>query len=79
LYEVGQSFSGCLGARLTGAGFGGSGIALLEENKFDAFQEDVLKAVKERGFPTPCFHRVEIGDGVEVYSVFQPAGETGNP
>lgn len=78
LYEVGQSFSGCLGARLTGAGFGGSGIALLEENGFDGFQDDLLEAAKKRGFPTPRFHRVEIGDGVEVFTVSDPSGQTGN-
>lgn len=32
-YEKGISFSGCLGARLTGAGFGGSGIALAKKEK----------------------------------------------
>ena len=31
LYETGRGFLGCLGARLVGAGFGGSGIALVEK------------------------------------------------
>ena len=64
---------------VVGAGFGGSGIALLEKSKFDSFQEDLFKAAKERGFPVPRFYRVEIGDGVEVYTVFQPSDDTGNP
>lgn len=67
LHEVGRSFSGCLGARLTGAGFGGSGIALLEKAKYDAFKEKMRGAAHERGFPVPRFHEVEIGDGARIH------------
>lgn len=66
LYEVGRSFSGCLGARLTGAGFGGSGIALLKKANYDAFKKEMLGTVHERGYPVPRFHEVEIGDGAQV-------------
>ncbi len=72
LYEVGRTFSGCLGGRLTGAGFGGSGIVLIEKPRIDAFQHDMRQSARERGFPSPRFHKVEIGDGAEVRSVFSP-------
>lgn len=66
LYEVGRSFSGCLGGRLTGAGFGGSGIVLIEKPRIDAFQHEMHQAARERGFPSPRFHKVKIGDGARV-------------
>jgi galactokinase len=63
LYEVGKGFSGCLGARLVGAGFGGSGIALIEKRAEDEFQKRLLAEAEKRRFPRPEFHRVEIGPG----------------
>jgi galactokinase len=32
---------GCLGARMTGAGFGGCAIALVEDERLDTFQRNV--------------------------------------
>ena len=34
---------GAVGARLTGAGFGGSTVALVEESKYEAFKVGVLQ------------------------------------
>lgn len=66
LYTTGKSFEGCLGARLTGAGFGGSGIALIEKDKCQAFRERMLEESKERGFILPAFYTVAIGEGALV-------------
>ena len=70
LYEVGKEFPGCLGARLTGAGFGGAGIALVKEERKEAFLEELLRQARERGFPRPCFHDVEVGEGAKVHLKF---------
>jgi len=40
-------FSGCIGARMTGAGFGGCAIALVKENKFDEFSEKLAVHYKK--------------------------------
>lgn len=69
LYEEAQKFSGCLGARLTGAGFGGSGIALVRKEKIEDFKKEMLKKRKEKGFPQATFHQVEIGDGAKIHGV----------
>jgi galactokinase len=63
LYDVGKDFSGCLGARLVGAGFGGSGIALIEKRAEDAFRKRLLDEAEKRRFPRPEFYRVAIGQG----------------
>jgi galactokinase len=66
LHDVGRAFPGCLGARLVGAGFGGSGIALLEKQTTEDFRKGMLAAAAERGFPRPEFHEVDIGEGASV-------------
>ena len=63
LYDVGKESSGCRGARLVGAGFGGSGIALLEKRAEEEFRKRLLDEAEKRGFPRPEFHRVAIGQG----------------
>ena len=69
LYDVGKGFPGCLGARLVGAGFGGSGIALLEKRAGGEFRKRLLVEAEKRGFPRPEFHEVAIGQGAAVSKV----------
>jgi galactokinase len=45
--------AGALGARMTGGGFGGSAIVLVEEREADAVATAVGKAFAEAGFTTP--------------------------
>ncbi len=66
LYTVGKKFGGCLGARLTGAGFGGSGIALVEKAQTDAFINKLKRESKNHKFTVPVFHEVKIGEGAYV-------------
>lgn len=42
-----KNFEGCLGARMTGAGFGGCGIAIVEDDKIDEFIKEVSAKYKE--------------------------------
>lgn len=69
LYEFGSEFPGCFGARLTGAGFGGAGIALVKEERKEVFREELLQLAMRREFPRPCFHEVEIGEEARVHSL----------
>jgi galactokinase len=64
LYECGKRFQSCLGARLTGAGFGGSGIALVREKDLVSFKKLVSDESQRRGFVTPSWYEVEVGEGV---------------
>ncbi|WP_205324060.1 galactokinase [Glycomyces sp. YM15] len=45
--------AGALGARMTGGGFGGSAIALVESTAAAKVEAAVLEAAAERGLPTP--------------------------
>ena len=59
---------GVLGARMTGAGFGGCGIAIVAKDKVEAFKEAVGKTYTAIvGYP-PSFYLAEIAGGSRVLS-----------
>src|SRR5215210_1107563 len=47
--------AGALGARMTGAGFGGSAIALVPADAIDRLSDDIKNAFSSRGFRAPEF------------------------
>lgn len=69
LAEVSQKQEGCLGARMTGAGFGGCAIALVHKDKVDTFIETVQKEYTKVIGYAAGFFSCESGDGVAHYSV----------
>jgi galactokinase len=58
--------AGALGARLTGAGFGGCAIALVQNRETDALARDILRVFAERGFEEPAFYEFVPAAGAEV-------------
>ncbi len=58
--------SGVHGARLTGAGFGGCAIALVQDGETDALTRKVLREFAERGFEEPAFYEFVPAAGAEV-------------
>jgi galactokinase len=63
LYEFGLEFSGCLGSRLTGAGFGGSGIALVKKKDTDILICEILDLAQKKGYRKPRVFPVKIDKG----------------
>ena len=57
---------GVIGARMTGAGFGGCAVSIVKEEAVPAFIENVGKAYKEKIGYAAEFYVVEIGDGPSV-------------
>lgn len=57
---------GVIGARMTGAGFGGCAVSIVKEDAVPAFIENVGKAYKEQIGYAADFYVVEIGDGPSV-------------
>ena len=64
LAETAQKQEGCLGARMTGAGFGGCAIALVHKDKLDSFIENVQTAYEKAIGYKAGFFVCETGDGV---------------
>ncbi len=72
LYETGRHFVGCLGARLVGAGFGGSGIAIVERSRLAAFEARLKAEAGDRGFPEPEFREISVGEGARTVLLPNP-------
>lgn len=65
LVEEALKASGCIGARMTGAGFGGCAIALVDKSHIDEFAKTVKENyVKAIGYE-PSFYFSGIGEGTE--------------
>ncbi len=58
--------AGALGARLTGAGFGGCAIALIEGGKIRALTESVTSAFAQQGYSAPEWYTFSPASGAEV-------------
>lgn len=54
---------GVIGARMTGAGFGGCAVSIVETDKVENFIKNVEKGYREKIGYNPDFYVVEIGDG----------------
>lgn len=57
---------GVLGARMTGAGFGGCAVSIVENDKVDSFIENVGKEYKNKIGYEADFYVVEVGDGPKI-------------
>ena len=57
---------GVLGARMTGAGFGGCAIALVAKDAVDTFKENVGRKYQEVVGYTPSFYIAEVAGGSRV-------------
>ncbi|MDY4902225.1 MAG: galactokinase [Treponema sp.] len=68
LAETSQKQDGCLGARMTGAGFGGCAIALVHKDKVEAFVENVQKVYTDTVGYAAGFFSCESGDGVSHWN-----------
>ncbi|MBO9595407.1 MAG: galactokinase [Niabella sp.] len=61
-----RTYEDCIGARMTGAGFGGCAIALIKQESFDDFAEKVTAAYEEKiGYKPGVFSSV-IAEGVRT-------------
>lgn len=65
IVEFCKAYSHCIGARMTGAGFGGCAIALVKKERFDDFSAKLISYYKDRiGYEPEIFASVP-GEGVK--------------
>ncbi|MFP7253984.1 galactokinase [Terribacillus goriensis] len=65
IVEAAWAQDGVLGARMTGAGFGGCAIALVEKDKIEAVQAGIQQHYKEKIGYEATFYTATIGDGAK--------------
>lgn len=63
LVETAQKSPGCIGSRMTGAGFGGCAVSLVEKQYLREFIEDVTKAYIQKIGYAPSVYNTVIADG----------------
>jgi galactokinase len=64
LVHVQQQVPGCIGSRMTGAGFGGCTVSLVHEDSLDTFFQDVATKYEEEIGLSPEFYVSDAGAGV---------------
>ena len=65
IVEFCKKYDDCIGARMTGAGFGGCAIALVKKKNVEDFSKKLHEYYKKRiGYEASVFSS-EIGDGVK--------------
>ena len=63
LVEKAWEIPGVMGSRITGGGFGGCTVSIVEDDAIDTFKEKLTRVYQEKVGKTPEFYVVEIGDG----------------
>lgn len=63
LVDEARKVPGVIGSRMTGAGFGGCTVSLVQEQSIDEFIESVGKNYKEKTGLTADFYVAEVGNG----------------
>lgn len=69
LQEAALNVEGCLGSRMTGAGFGGCTVSLVQEAAVDEFRREVEKRYTAATGLVPTFYVCEVGDGVKELTI----------
>ena len=63
LVDLARSQEGTIGARMTGAGFGGCTVALVKKDSVDSFIENVGNGYKEKIGYEASFYIANVGNG----------------
>jgi galactokinase len=68
LVELAMSHKACIGARMTGAGFGGCAIALVQQTQIQAFSTYISQRYTEKCRLPLDIYVAEIENGVDQVS-----------
>jgi len=66
LVEIAARLPGCLGARLTGAGFGGCTVNLVLEEFVESFIDEMLRCYQQLSGKTASVYLCHAADGAAV-------------
>lgn len=66
MVEAARAASGCLGARMTGGGFAGCAVALVEGTELDDFMAETTRVYRDRTGLEPAVYVCRASDGTSV-------------
>ena len=66
LQETALSFPDCIGARMTGGGFGGCVISLVKKGREEAFAQSLVEGYTQKIGYAPTVYDTEVSDGITV-------------
>lgn len=66
LVDLAQKTEGVIGSRMTGGGFGGCTVNIIEENAIDNFEKTILQEYKKQIGIDAEVYITEVGDGAHV-------------
>ena len=70
MVEIANSQTGCFGARMTGAGFGGCAVALVKKSLADTFADKVAVMYQEKSGVQPSIYICTPSNGAELVADF---------
>lgn len=73
MVQLAQQTEGCIGARMTGAGFGGCTVILIHRDQTETLVRQVGARYREETGLEPDFYLVEVGDGAREVKEGDPA------
>ncbi|MFC7393944.1 galactokinase [Scopulibacillus cellulosilyticus] len=65
LFDAQKTCAGCIGTRMTGAGFGGCTISIVHKDNVPSFKKSVKNNYESQTGLEPNFYICEVGDGVK--------------
>jgi galactokinase len=65
LFEAARAVDGCIGTRMTGGGFGGCTVSLVQSEAAEAFQTQVAARYAAETGLMPMFYVCAVGDGAQ--------------
>ena len=71
LTEIAQSIDGVVGARMTGAGFGGCTVNLVHQDAVETLQNRVMKEYTQRTGIEPEIYVCQVGNGAHIKWITQ--------
>ena len=69
MVEIARRQPGCHGARMTGAGFGGCAVAIVDESQTDIFTKNVAEQYAAETGNEPTVYVCQATDGADVFQV----------
>ena len=62
-FDLAREVKGTFGSRMTGAGFGGCTVSIVDENYTDEFMKKVASGYEEKTGIKPSFYVTDAGNG----------------